>query len=118
MTKTINERMTDCWIWRGLCRLHNWHETYKVKTGEYECVYNNMPAYGLGKVGKLIPAVGKKESAAQRISKVYPVIPAAKFYLPILWPNQRNKPYTKRFACKLKKEIIYTKEEILWPKQN
>jgi hypothetical protein len=43
-----------------------------------------MPAYGLGKVGKLIPAVGKKESAAQRISKVYPVIPAAKFYLPIL----------------------------------
>jgi hypothetical protein len=46
-----------------------WHETYKVKAGEYECVYNNMPKYGFGKVGALIPAVGNKESAAQRISK-------------------------------------------------
>ena len=45
-----------------------WHETYKVRAGEYECVYNNMPKYGLGKVGDLVPAVGAKESAAQRIS--------------------------------------------------
>lgn len=46
-----------------------WHETYKVRAGEYECVYNNMPQYGLGKVGELVPAVGTKESAGQRISK-------------------------------------------------
>lgn len=46
-----------------------WHETFKVKSGEYECVYNNMPKFGFGKVGNLIPAVGRKESAAQRISK-------------------------------------------------
>lgn len=46
-----------------------WHETYKVRAGEYECVYNNMPKFGFGKVGKLIPASGSKESAAQRISK-------------------------------------------------
>ncbi len=46
-----------------------WHETYKVKAGEYECVYNNMPKYGLGKVGDLIPATGKRESAAGRIVK-------------------------------------------------
>lgn len=46
-----------------------WHETFKVKSGEYECVYNNMPKFGFGKVGNLIPAVGCKESAAQRISK-------------------------------------------------
>lgn len=45
-----------------------WHETYKVKAGEYECVYNNMPRYGFGKVGELIPAVGRRESAGQRIS--------------------------------------------------
>ena len=45
-----------------------WHETYKVQAGEYECIYNNMPRYGLGKVGELIPAVGKREFAANRIS--------------------------------------------------
>jgi hypothetical protein len=45
-----------------------WHETYKVKAGEYECVYNNMPRFGLGKVGELVPAVGKREYAAGRIS--------------------------------------------------
>ena len=46
-----------------------WHETYKVREGNYECIYNNMPKYGLGKVGKLIPAAGKKEFAAGRILK-------------------------------------------------
>lgn len=46
-----------------------WHETYKVREGEYECFYNNMPKYGFGKVGELIPAVGKKEFAAGRIAK-------------------------------------------------
>ncbi len=46
-----------------------WHETYKVKAGEYECVYNNMPKYGLGKIGELVPAVGKREFAAQGMAK-------------------------------------------------
>ena len=45
-----------------------WHETYKVRAGEYECIYNNMPRYGLGKVAELLPAVGKREFAANRIS--------------------------------------------------
>ncbi len=45
-----------------------WHETYKVKAGEFECIYNNMPRYGLGKVGSLVPAAGMKQSASQRIS--------------------------------------------------
>lgn len=36
-----------------------WHETFKVREGEYECIYNNMIRYGLGKVGELIPAIGK-----------------------------------------------------------
>lgn len=46
-----------------------WHETYKVRSGEYECVYNNMPKFGFGKAGTLVPAVGKRETAIQRISK-------------------------------------------------
>jgi Domain of unknown function (DUF4188) len=45
-----------------------WHETYKVNEGDYECIYNNMPKHGLGKVAELIPATGKRESAASRIS--------------------------------------------------
>lgn len=44
-----------------------WHETYMVRSGEYECIYNNMPKFGLGKIGKLIPATGKKESAGERM---------------------------------------------------
>jgi len=44
-----------------------WHETYKVNAGQYECVYNNMPKYGMGKVGALVPAIGKREYAADRI---------------------------------------------------
>lgn len=45
-----------------------WHETYKVKAGDYECIYLNMPKYGMGKVGELVPAIGKREFAAQRLS--------------------------------------------------
>ena len=44
-----------------------WHETYVVRAGEYEAIYNNMPRYGLGTVGTLIPATGRLESAAGRI---------------------------------------------------
>ncbi len=46
-----------------------WHETYQVRAGEYECIYNNMPKYGLGKIGTLVPVSGKHESAAGRIKK-------------------------------------------------
>jgi hypothetical protein len=46
-----------------------WHETYKVKAGEYECIYNNMPKFGLGTVGELIPIIGRHESAGGRIAK-------------------------------------------------
>lgn len=45
-----------------------WHETYKVRAGEYEAVYNNMPPFGLGKVGKLVPAAGCRSTAKGRIT--------------------------------------------------
>lgn len=44
-----------------------WHETYKVHAGEYECVYNNMPPKGLGKIAELVPASGKMDSAKGRM---------------------------------------------------
>lgn len=44
-----------------------WHETYLVRAGEYETVYNNMPAHGLGAVGTLRPATGAREDARDRV---------------------------------------------------
>ena len=45
-----------------------WHETYLVRAGEYETVYSGMPPFGLGRVGRLTPAVGSREAARQRLS--------------------------------------------------
>ena len=45
-----------------------WHETYLIKPGNYEVVYSGLPPLGLGKVGKLVPATGARESAATRLA--------------------------------------------------
>ncbi|HEV2653924.1 MAG TPA: DUF4188 domain-containing protein [Ktedonobacteraceae bacterium] len=45
-----------------------WHETYRIPAGHYEAVYNNMPAFGLGKILPLIPATGQRESARSRMA--------------------------------------------------
>ena len=46
-----------------------WHETYLVRAGEYEAIYNNMPLYGLGKVGRQLDAVGAEATATGRLGK-------------------------------------------------
>lgn len=45
-----------------------WHETYLSGKGRYECVYNNMPQFGLAKVGNHIEARGKYLSARSRMN--------------------------------------------------
>jgi hypothetical protein len=45
------------------------HETYLVKEGAYECVYANMPAFGLVKAGEMVPAVGRLQSAMSRMGR-------------------------------------------------
>ncbi|MBX2796724.1 MAG: DUF4188 domain-containing protein [Myxococcales bacterium] len=45
-----------------------WHETYVVQRGQYECVYQHMPAFGLGKVGELVDATGGLGTASQRLA--------------------------------------------------
>ncbi len=40
-----------------------WHETYRVKAGQSESIYNNMPAFGLAKAGRHIPADAAYETA-------------------------------------------------------
>lgn len=42
-----------------------WHETFKVRAGEYEGIYINTPPFGLGKVG-LVPAVGHMATSKGR----------------------------------------------------
>ena len=46
-----------------------WHETYRVRPGDYECVYNNMPAFGLAKATRAVPATGRRESAPGRMTQ-------------------------------------------------
>lgn len=45
-----------------------WHETYVIDPGKTENIYVNMPPFGFGKVGSLVPATGKKNSASQRLT--------------------------------------------------
>jgi hypothetical protein len=44
-----------------------WHETYIISEGQYENIYHNMPAFGLGRVGQLVEATGPLASASQRV---------------------------------------------------
>ena len=44
-----------------------WHETYVIDPGKTENIYANMPAFGLGKVADLRPAVGKRKTASERL---------------------------------------------------
>ncbi len=45
-----------------------WHETYLSKKGNYECVYTNMPRFGLGKAGNFIPAIDQHHTARGRMT--------------------------------------------------
>ena len=40
-----------------------WHETFLVRAGEYEAVYGNMPAHGLGRAAGLVSL--KADSSAR-----------------------------------------------------
>ncbi len=44
-----------------------WHETFRVRAGEYEAVYGNMPVFGLAAAGTHLPAARKGNTAAARI---------------------------------------------------
>jgi hypothetical protein len=44
-----------------------WHETYRVRAGEYEAIYGNMPRVGLAAAGRHLPVGSTSASAARRI---------------------------------------------------
>jgi len=50
-----------------------WHETYRVRAGEYEAVYGNMPPFGLGKASRLV-SLADSSTARQRLETSAPTI--------------------------------------------
>ena len=46
-----------------------WHETYIVAPDSCESIYYNMPPFGLGRVGNLVPAAGHFQHAKERLGK-------------------------------------------------
>lgn len=44
-----------------------WHEMYLIRAGEYECVYGNMPSFGLAKAAQRIAIEGKAHTAGGRL---------------------------------------------------
>lgn len=44
-----------------------YHETYAIRPGSFETVYVNMPRFGLGKSGELVPATGHMQQARGRM---------------------------------------------------
>ena len=45
-----------------------WHEAYRVRPGDYECFYGNMPPFGLAAATRAVPATGRRETAAGRMN--------------------------------------------------
>ena len=43
-----------------------WHETFQVRAGEYECIYGNMPRFGLANAGEH-RGLGSASRARERI---------------------------------------------------
>ena len=51
---------------RGSGDVGIWHETYRVRAGEYEAIYGNMPRVGLARVAEHLP-LGSTSTAARRL---------------------------------------------------
>jgi hypothetical protein len=44
-----------------------WHETYMIQPGNFECIYANMPRFGLAQAAEHVPVVGRTDTAKGRI---------------------------------------------------
>jgi hypothetical protein len=45
-----------------------WHETYLIEPGKSECIYGNMPLFGLAAATSLVRAEGRLAAAKDRLS--------------------------------------------------
>ncbi len=44
-----------------------WHETYRVRAGEFECVYGSVPRMGLARAGRHVTVTESREGARARL---------------------------------------------------
>ena len=54
---------------RGNTAVGIYHESYLVRAGAYETIYADMPPFGLGRAGSLVPAVGSMADANARLRR-------------------------------------------------
>jgi hypothetical protein len=47
-----------------------WHETIRLAPGSVECIYGNMPRFGIGEAVGIVPAIGHRRTAAERLANV------------------------------------------------
>lgn len=71
--RAANKKHRPIWsqmfkIGKGNSNYGVWHETYKVRAGEFEGIYVNMPRFGLGHAGTVVPAKGNYKSSASRMN--------------------------------------------------
>ncbi len=45
-----------------------WHETYLIEPGKSECIYGNMPLFGLAAATSHVPATGRLAAAKDRFA--------------------------------------------------
>jgi hypothetical protein len=45
-----------------------WHETYRVRPGDLEAIYDNMPLFGLARATRSVAATGGRDTAAGRMA--------------------------------------------------
>ena len=72
-----------------------WHETFRVRAGEYEAVYGNMPVFGLAAAATHLPATRKGNTAAARIGASTTDEPAESRRTDPL-PRERRSPRTSQ----------------------
>jgi hypothetical protein len=70
--RAADEPHLPAWRWfnqavRASGEVGIWHETYRVRAGEYEAIYGNMPRVGLAAAGDHRPVGSTGQSAARRI---------------------------------------------------
>lgn len=59
----FNRRIKEC---RGDVGI--WHETYQIRSGEYETIYSGMPLHGLAKAAAATIISARSDSARQRMN--------------------------------------------------
>jgi hypothetical protein len=45
-----------------------WHETYLIEPGKFECIYGNMPPFGLAAASTSVKAEGRLAAAKERFA--------------------------------------------------